>query len=77
MANAGTFNAQEFSLDQLDELVKRSSQLVALLATLRGVGYQSFKVYSEEIQENTLWLAGDLAEQIHDGLLLSSEGGKS
>lgn len=77
MAEADFSNAQKFSLDQLDELNKRSAQLAALLSTLRGDGYQSFKGYSEEVQENTLWLAGDLAEQIRDGLLLSSEGGKS
>jgi len=64
MATVNSTNVRMLDLDEYSELTKRTAQLTALLATLYGAGYQSFKDYNEEIQENTLWLAHDLAYEI-------------
>lgn len=77
MANAATTHIHNVSLDQLDELNKHAAQLSALLATISGGGFQAFKECVEEVQDNTLWLASDLANKIRDGLLLLASGSES
>ncbi|CAJ0699220.1 hypothetical protein [Ralstonia wenshanensis] len=77
MANAATTHIHNVSLDQLDELNKHAAQLSALLATISGGGFQAFKECVEEVQDNTLWLASDLANKIRDGLLPLASGSES
>lgn len=64
MATVDSTHVTALGNDQYEALSTRAVQLTALLATLHGEGYQSFKHYSDEIQENTLWLAHDLAHEI-------------
>ena len=77
MASIDSTNGHSFSLDQLNELNKHAAQLSALLATISGGGFQAFKDCVEEVQDNTLWLASDLAHKIRDGLLSSAGGSAS
>lgn len=64
MATVDSTHVCELDSDQFEVLSTRTVQLSALLATLYGEGYQSFKTYNEDIQENTLWLAHDVACEI-------------
>lgn len=57
-------NAKRINLDAIDELNTKTSQLSALLHTLYGHGWESFRSYNETIQENVLWLASDLASDV-------------
>ena len=68
MASVNSTNGHSLSLDQLDELDKHAAQLSALLATISGGGFQAFKDCAEEVQDNALWLASDLANRIRDDL---------
>jgi hypothetical protein len=43
----------------------RTAQLAALTAIVYGEGYESFKLYNEEIQGSLLWLTNGLATEVN------------
>lgn len=51
---------------QRTRLEVKAEQLSSLLCILRGEGGESFRTYSDEIQENVLWLASDLADEVRE-----------
>lgn len=69
-AAALTHASQEIGLfmagDDLpcDRLTARAAQLSALLGQLSGEGFEAFKQVRHEDQQNLLWLARDLADEI-------------
>ena len=53
---------QESSEDIMSE---RICQLQALLTSITGEGFDSYKRYNEDIQQNILWLADALIDDIY------------
>lgn len=54
----------------------RASQLSALLLLTIGDAATSFRNYNDDVQENVLWLAQGLAEELKELLSLVREEGK-
>ena len=54
----------------------RASQLSALLLLTIGDAAASFRNYNDDVQENVLWLAQGLAEELKELLSLVREEGK-
>ncbi|OXR47979.1 hypothetical protein PuT2_15065 [Pusillimonas sp. T2] len=52
------------SLDQYDHLSEKAVQLQALLSTITGPGFASFAERDVSEQENVLWLAQNLSNEV-------------
>jgi hypothetical protein len=53
-------------VDPHDQLSMRAAQLSALLHTLLGEGHEHFQGLNKELQNNVLWLASSLADEIDE-----------
>ncbi len=51
-------------LDRQDHLDAKAAQLHSLLVAFKGDGFQAFRALGAEHQNNLIWLASDLAEEI-------------
>lgn len=64
----GGFRASEATgrsrIDTFDDVNRRLTQLIALLNSIYGNGFENFSHMSDEMQDNILWLAADLAEGV-------------
>lgn len=49
-----------------DRLQQRAEQLNALLSSVAGEGFEPFSRLNDELQQNLLWLAADLAKDVRD-----------
>lgn len=66
-------NYVEATGDRIDRL---TGHLDALLQSLIGVGYESFSGLNEEIQRELLWLASNLASELHEAIFLQKESNR-
>jgi hypothetical protein len=53
-------------IDRHDRLAMRTAHLSALLHTIMGEGYEHFQNLGDQLQNNVLWLASSLADEIDD-----------
>ena len=65
-STADTVPVRQLSLDVLDREVRIALQLEALLQHAYGVGGESFRALSDELQDSYLWACADLAEELSD-----------
>ena len=79
----GGFRASEVQarerIDLINDIDRRLAQLTALLQSIYGGGFESFNGMNERLQDNILWLASDLAEEIKNdfGAITSHVSGES
>ncbi|WP_151448501.1 hypothetical protein [Lacisediminimonas profundi] len=56
----------------------RATQLCALLNVISGEGHNNFMLYGDEIQDDVMWLARSLAEEIKSLIpIVADEGERS
>ena len=53
-------------IEKIDDFHTKSGQLRCLLTVLYGEGGDAFRNKNEEIQDNVIWLAADLATEVHE-----------
>lgn len=50
--------------EAVDYCSMRAAQLSALTSIISGEGYESFKLFNENVQDNVLWLINELANEV-------------
>jgi len=57
-------NYSDYQSCSIDVINERVTQLSALLSTLVGEGFSSFKTYNHDIQRNVLWACSALIDDV-------------
>ncbi len=58
--------AQKDIFDLRSTMEEKMTQLRALTCLISGGGHENFQSYSDEVQNNVLWLTNSLAGEIQD-----------